>query len=57
MKRGPIEVACNFAPDRQALPVSQPARSVISSEPDWQARPGLIEIPADSVAILLTPDS
>jgi len=52
MRRGPIEVACNFASDRQALPVTRPAENVICSEPDWQARPGLIELPPDSVAIL-----
>ncbi len=52
MRRGTVEVACNFAPDRQALPISQPAKNVIASESGWHARPGLIELPADSVAIL-----
>jgi maltooligosyltrehalose trehalohydrolase len=51
MKRGPVEVACNFAPDWQAIPVTHRA-VVICSEPEWHERPGLIELPADSVAIL-----
>jgi maltooligosyltrehalose trehalohydrolase len=52
MRRGAIEVACNFTPDRQALPIAQSAKNVIASESGWHARPGLIELPADSVAIL-----
>jgi maltooligosyltrehalose trehalohydrolase len=51
MKRGPVEVACNLASDRQALPITRKA-AVICSEPDWHLRPGLIELPSDSVAIL-----
>ena len=52
MWRGAVEVACNFAPDRQAVPISRPAKNVIASESGWHARPGFIELPADSVAIL-----
>jgi maltooligosyltrehalose trehalohydrolase len=52
MKRGAIEVACNFSSDRQALPISR-SQNVISSAPNWQLRPSLIELPADSVAILV----
>jgi maltooligosyltrehalose trehalohydrolase len=51
MKRGAVEVACNFAGDRQAIPVTH-RTAIISSEPAWHLRPGLIELPPDSVAIL-----
>jgi maltooligosyltrehalose trehalohydrolase len=51
MKRGPVEVAYNFAPDWQAIPATHSA-SLLCSEPEWHLRPGLIELPADSVAIL-----
>ncbi len=52
VRRGAIEIACNLAPDRQALPISHKPASVLSSENCWQLRPGMIELPADSVAIL-----
>lgn len=52
MKRGPVEVACNLGRDCQAIPIARTAKNVICSEPEWHERPGLIELPADSVAIL-----
>jgi maltooligosyltrehalose trehalohydrolase len=52
MKRGPVEVVCNLGGDCQAIPITRTAKNVICSEPEWHERPGLIELPADSVAIL-----
>ncbi len=52
VKRGGIEVVCNLGSDRQAVPVSGKPKNVLASEEGWQPRPGLIELPADSVAIL-----
>jgi maltooligosyltrehalose trehalohydrolase len=52
MKRGPVEVVCNLGGDCQAIPITRTAKNVICSEPEWHERPGLIELRADSVAIL-----
>ena len=52
IKRGDVEVACNLGTDRQAIPISASPKKVLASEEGWQLRPGLIELPADSVAIL-----
>jgi maltooligosyltrehalose trehalohydrolase len=52
LKRGNIEVVVNFAGDAQAIPISRMPRGILSSNDRWDLRPGLIEIPADSVAIL-----
>lgn len=52
VKRGNIEVVCNLAADCQAVPISRKPRTVMCSEERWKLRPGLIELPADSVAIL-----
>jgi len=52
VQRGDVEVICNFANDRQAIPTKMPLDNVFCSEAGWQARPGLIELPGDSVAIL-----
>jgi len=52
VQRGPVEVVCNLGSDRQAIPISGPSKNVLASEQGWQLRPGLIELPADSVAIL-----
>jgi maltooligosyltrehalose trehalohydrolase len=52
VKRGSIEIACNLAPDRQAVPVSAKPENLLVSEDGWQLRPGLIELPGDSVAII-----
>jgi maltooligosyltrehalose trehalohydrolase len=51
MKRGRTEVVCNFAADRQAIPIAGKSKEVLCSESGWHLRPGLIELPADSVAI------
>ena len=52
VKRGTLEIACNFGADRQAVPVSAKAENLLVSEEGWQLRPGLIELPGDSVAIM-----
>jgi maltooligosyltrehalose trehalohydrolase len=52
VQRGEVEVVCNFANDRQAIPITIPAENVFCSEKEWQARPGLLELPGDSVAII-----
>jgi maltooligosyltrehalose trehalohydrolase len=52
MTRGDIELVCNLAPDCQAIPISRMPRGVIASNENYNLRPGLIEIPGDSVAIL-----
>ena len=53
MRRGKIEVAVNLAADNQAVPVEFSKSDVICSEREgWSFRPGLIELPADTVAIL-----
>lgn len=57
MKRGPVEVAINLASDRQAVPVSaaygSESKIICSEREGWAFRPGLVELPADSVAILV----
>ncbi len=52
VKRGGIEVVCNLGPDRQAVPIRCTPQAVICSEECWRLRPGLIEVPAESVAIV-----
>ncbi len=52
VRRGGLEVLCNLAPDRQAVPIRCTPQTVISSEECWQLRPGKIELPPDSVAII-----
>jgi len=52
VNRSGVEVAFNLAADRQAVPISGTGRHVLSAEEGWQLRPGLIELPAESVAIL-----
>ena len=56
MRRGPFEVAVNFAVDRQAVPVQRLQKNVMCSEEDYELRPGLIELPAESV-VIFTPQS
>lgn len=51
MRRGDVEVLCNLNSGRQAIPIARQPAHVLASEIDWQLRPGLIELPADSVAI------
>jgi maltooligosyltrehalose trehalohydrolase len=52
LNRGGIEVLCNLAADRQAIPVRSGRRVLMASEPGWQMRPGLLELPADSAAVI-----
>ena len=52
VKRGDIEVVCNFASEKQLIPLGRTPRGALSSIDKWDLRPGAIEIPADSVAIL-----
>lgn len=52
LKRGNVEVVCNLAGDRQAIPISRMPRGVLTSNQRWDLRPGFIEIAGDSVAIL-----
>lgn len=51
VRRGNIEVICNLNFDRQAISIEPKPSRFIVSEIDYQLRPGLIELPADSVAI------
>ncbi|HTU44152.1 MAG TPA: malto-oligosyltrehalose trehalohydrolase [Bryobacteraceae bacterium] len=52
VRREDVEVVCNLASDRQAIPVRCPKQPVLASEDGWQLRPGLLELAAESVAIL-----
>jgi maltooligosyltrehalose trehalohydrolase len=52
-RRRDVEVVCNLAADRQAVPVTLTSNDVLASENGWSFRPGLIELPGDSVAIIL----
>jgi len=51
MKRDDVEVICNLAPDRQAIPISRASTNRLCSESDYQFRPGLVELPGESVLI------
>ncbi len=53
IQRGAVQVVINLSSDRQAVPIGAPPEHVIGSEEGWQVRPGSIELPADSVAILV----
>jgi maltooligosyltrehalose trehalohydrolase len=52
MRREEIEVACNFASDAQAIPVTCARAPLMASGDGWRLRPGLIELPGESVALL-----
>jgi maltooligosyltrehalose trehalohydrolase len=52
LKRGLIEIVCNLAADRQAIPISRTPGGVLASDDAWHVRPGLLEIAGDSVALL-----
>jgi maltooligosyltrehalose trehalohydrolase len=52
MRRDHIEVVCNLAADAHAIPVSCACRPLLASDDGWRLRPGLIELPAESVAVL-----
>ena len=43
---------CNLADYRQTIPTRLNLSNPLCSEPGWQARPGGIDLPPDSVAIL-----
>ncbi|MBV9266885.1 MAG: malto-oligosyltrehalose trehalohydrolase [Acidobacteriaceae bacterium] len=49
--RGDVQVVCNLAPDRQAVPIRCGGGEIFCSAEGWQLRPGLIELPGESVAI------
>jgi maltooligosyltrehalose trehalohydrolase len=51
LHRGPWQIICNLAMDRQAVPFDEDATEIICSEEGWTSRPGMIELPAESVAI------
>ena len=53
MRRGEFEVVCNLAPERQAIPVTRTSKNVLASQPDYEFRPESIELPPDSVAIIM----
>ncbi len=52
VKRGEFEIVCNIASEPQAIAVERTTGNVICSAPHYQIRPGFIELPPDSVAIL-----
>lgn len=52
MKRGEFEIVCNLAAGRQPIPVTRTSKDVICSASDYEIRPGMIDLPSDSVAIL-----
>ena len=52
VRREHVEVVCNLQPDYQAIPIARKPYHVLASEDGWRLRPGLIELPGDSVAIL-----
>jgi maltooligosyltrehalose trehalohydrolase len=53
MRRGDFEVVCNLAPERQTIPVTRTSKNVLASQPDYEFRPESIELPPDSVAIIM----
>jgi maltooligosyltrehalose trehalohydrolase len=52
VKRGDFEVVCNLSADRQAISITRTTKDVLCSASEYQIRPGLIDLPAESVAIL-----
>lgn len=52
LKRGDIQVVCNLAGDKQAIPISGTSRGMLASSDHAGLRPGLIELESDSVAVL-----
>ncbi len=52
VKRHSIEIVYNLGSDSQAVAVQKGDLNVICSEASWHLRPGMIEVPADSVTIL-----
>jgi maltooligosyltrehalose trehalohydrolase len=51
--RGPVTVAVNLGPDPVALPVTGSVEMLASSEPAIALADGAVELPPDSVAVLL----
>ena len=51
VKRKQVEVLCNLAANRQAVPKNCNLRTVLCSEEDWKIDSGCIELPGESVAI------
>ena len=51
INRDDVQVVCNFASDRQAIPVRTAEQPRLASDGDWQLRPGLIELAGESVAV------
>ncbi len=56
MRRCDVEVACNLADNRQAVPVKHTRGEPLCSENEWHLRPDSIELPGASVAILSAQD-
>jgi maltooligosyltrehalose trehalohydrolase len=54
MTRSNVEVLCNLASHRQPVRVSNTPGKVLCSEADWRLSSGSIELPSDSVAILIS---
>ncbi|HEX4769198.1 MAG TPA: malto-oligosyltrehalose trehalohydrolase [Bryobacteraceae bacterium] len=54
VQRGNLQIACNLASDRHALPMKGCPGPILCSEKDFSLRPGLIELPGESVAIIET---
>jgi maltooligosyltrehalose trehalohydrolase len=52
VRREGIEVVCSLAGDRQAIPVCGCGRVLLASEDGYQMRPGMVELPAESVVVL-----
>jgi maltooligosyltrehalose trehalohydrolase len=51
IRRGDIEVACNFADHSNTIQVTSNGTDPICSEPAISVKPGSVEMPAESVAI------
>jgi maltooligosyltrehalose trehalohydrolase len=52
VRREDVEVICNLSADRLTVPVKRARRPLLVSEDGWQMRPGLMELPGESVAVL-----
>ncbi len=56
LRRGRVTIACNLAPQRQAVPVGDDVGELrLASETDVTVGEGSVELPPDSVAILCPP--
>jgi maltooligosyltrehalose trehalohydrolase len=53
VRRGDVEVACNFAGDSQDVPIKHLIGEPLCSEKEWRLRPCSIELPGTSVAIFV----